>query len=737
MPTPTNPSRGPLTSGLHPIIFPLGITTFLMSASTLRPPDAEVQLVKNPPVTDEYHGVKVEDAHRWLEEAGDPAVKAWTVAQNLTTRTHLDALTDRGEVKARLTDMFARVAPSYGDLVSQDERIFALKFQPPKEQSLLVVLSSVNDLSSERVVLDPNEIEPRGQVALDWYVPSPDGKQVAVSLSEHGSEEGTLYFYNTETGRVSDESISRVQCPTGGGSAAWTPDGKSIYYTRYPRTGEKPAKDLDFYQQIYRHQLGTSETEDVYSIGRDFPYIALTSLKTSRDGRWLLATVANGDGGEYAHHVLDMLADVSASWREFTSFSDGVKSADFGCDSEFLYLRSVKNAPRGRILRMKLDGSMSLDEASIIVPEDGAVIESFTVTSSYLYVVDLIGGPSRIRRFDLAGENRCELPIGSGCGVSQIVALTNCDDEDRILYRQSSFTKPDAWWRYDPKLKDGEGDSVITALANTAPVDFSDIEVVREFAVSKDGTRIPLNIVRRKGTVLDGKNPTLLYGYGGYGHSLRPQFNFTQRLWFDRGGIYVAANIRGGGEYGEEWHLNGNLTRKQNVFDDFAACAHHLIDGGYTCPEKLAVEGRSNGGLLMGAFLTQHPGLARAVVAHVGIFDMLRVELDPNGAFNITEFGTVKNQEQFHALHAYSPYHNVVNGTKYPSVMFLAGERDGRVNPSNSRKMTARLQEATASENPILVRLSSGSGHGMGTSLTERIAEHVDVITFLYRQLEM
>ena len=183
--------------------------------------------------------------------------------------------------------------------------------------------------------------------------------------------------------------------------------------------------------------------------------------------------------------------------------------------------------------------------------------------------------------------------------------------------------------------------------------------------------------------------------------------------------------------------MNGNLTRKQNVFDDFAACAHHLIDGGYTCPEKLAVEGRSNGGLLMGAFLTQHPDLARAVVAHVGMYDMLRVELDPNGAFNITEFGTVKDPEQFHALHAYSPYHNVVNGTMYPSVMFLAGERDGRVNPSNSRKMTARLQEATASENPILVRLSSGSGHGMGTSLTERIAEHVDVITFLYRQLEM
>ena len=708
-----------------------------MPASILRPPDAELAVARSLPVMDDYHGVKVVDAHRWLEDGDTQAVKGWTNAQNLSTRAYLDALADKGEVDARLTDMFARIAPSYSGLVSRGGRIFALKFQPPKQQNLLVVLASVDDLSSEKVVLDPNVIAPLGHVALDWFVPSPDGKQVAVSLSEHGSEEGTLYFYDTETGQVLGESIPRVQYPTGGGCAAWTPDGKAIYYTRYPRPGEKPAEDLNFYQQIYRHQFGTPESEDTYSAGQDFPSIALTSLKTSCDGRWLLATVANGDGGEYAHHVLDLLAGVSAPWRQFTCFTDGVKGADFSCDSESLYLRSVKDAPRGKILRLPLDGSMALEDASIIVPEGGAVIENFTLTTAYLYVVDLIGGPSRIRRFDLSGESCGELPISPGCGVSHLVALTDCNDDDRVVYRQTCYIEPDAWWLYDPKRNGGMGESVITGLVNTAPVDFSDIEVVREFAVSKDGTRIPINIMRRVGTVLDGKNPTLLYGYGGYGHSLRPQFNFTQRLWFDRGGVYVAANIRGGGEFGEEWHLNGNLTRKQNVFDDFAACAHHLIDGGYTCPQKLAVEGRSNGGLLMGAFLTQHPNLARAVVAHVGMYDMLRVELDPNGAFNITEFGSVKTLDQFHALHAYSPYHHVEDGTKYPSVLLLAGERDGRVNPAHSRKMTARLQEATASENPILVRLSSGSGHGIGTSLSERIAEHVDVITFLYRQLEM
>jgi prolyl oligopeptidase len=276
-----------------------------------------------------------------------------------------------------------------------------------------------------------------------------------------------------------------------------------------------------------------------------------------------------------------------------------------------------------------------------------------------------------------------------------------------------------------------------TALFNTSPVDFSDIEAVREFAISKDGTKVPINILRRKGTPLDGSNPALLYAYGGYGHCMRPNFNFEHRLWFDCGGIYVVANIRGGGEYGEEWHLAGNLTKKQNVFDDFAACAEHLIQRGYTRAEKLAVEGGSNGGLLMGAFLTQHPQLARAVVAHVGLYDMLRVELDPNGAFNVTEFGTVKDPAQFRALHAYSPFHQVKNGTPYPAVFFLAGETDGRVNPAHSRRMTAALQSATSSGNPVLARFSSASGHGMGTALSEKIAQKADVLAFLFDQLGM
>jgi prolyl oligopeptidase len=278
-----------------------------------------------------------------------------------------------------------------------------------------------------------------------------------------------------------------------------------------------------------------------------------------------------------------------------------------------------------------------------------------------------------------------------------------------------------------------------TALAAKSPADFSKDEVVREFATSQDGTKIPLNILRPKKAKLDGQNPVLLYGYGGYGVNLSPGFSAARSLWLDHGGIYVVANLRGGGEFGEEWHKAGSLTNKQNVFDDFAACAQYLIDKKYTQPSKLAVQGASNGGLLMGAFLTQHPGLARAVVAQVGIYDSLRTELEPNGAFNVTEFGTVQNLDQFKALYAYSPYHHVLDGTRYPSVLLMTGDHDGRVNPYNSRKMAARLQASSRDPfpSPVYLRTTASAGHGFGTALDERIAQEADAWAFLYDQLEM
>ncbi len=680
------------------------------------------------PADSTYHGVKVAEDYRWLEDGESPEVKAWTEAQNKFTRAHLDALPERAGIEARLTELYSKDTPSHSGLVSRPGRLFALKFQPPKQQRLLVSLTSADDLASEKVVLDPNEIEPKGQVAMDWFVPSPDGKLVAVCLSEHGSEEGMLHFYRTETGEHLPDRIARVQYPTGGGSVAWTPDGAAVFYTRYPRQGEKPEVDLNFFQQIWFHKLGTPDSADVYSAGADFPRIAEIELATSKGGRHVLATVANGDGGEFAHYVRET-KEGAAAWRQLTKFEDEVKDVVFSEDGASLYLRSVKDAPRGKVLRLPVDGGGALAAAEVIVPEGDGVIEGLIPTKSFLFVLDLAGGPSRVRQFDLDGKNGKTLPLSATSGVAQLLAV----EGDRILLRETSYTAPAAWFHYDPAapvLKK-------TGLFNTSPVDFSDIEAVREFAVSRDGTKVPVNILKRKGTKLDGNNPALLTGYGGYGLSRRPQFSFDDRLWFDRGGIWVEANLRGGGEYGESWHLAGNLTKKQNVFDDFAACARHLVERGYTKPEKLAIEGGSNGGLLMGAMLTQHPELVRAVVAHVGIYDMLRVELEPNGAFNVTEFGTVKDPALFQAIHAYSPYHRVVDGGKYPAVFFLAGEKDGRVNPYNSRKMTARLQAASSSGNPVLVRLSAASGHGMGTPLKEKIAQQADVFAFLFEQLGM
>jgi prolyl oligopeptidase len=388
-------------------------------------------------VTDEYHGVKVEDDYQWLENDADPAVKTWSDAQNQRTRAYIDKLPDRATIEKQLTDWFAKTSPSYSGLVSRPGILFAMKFQPPKQQQMLVTLASADDLKSEKMVLDPNALDAKGTTAIDWFMPSRDGKYVAISISQGGSEDGTLHVYETATGRASPDSIAHVQYPTAGGSAAWNADGTGIYYTRFPRKGERPDADLNFYQQIYFHKLGTPDTEDTYSLGKDFPRIAEIKLEASRDGKYILATVANGDGGDFAHYLLGP----DGKWKQITQFSDQIKAVRFGRDNA-LYLLSRAGAPRGKILRLSLDNP-ELASATTIVQSGDAVIQFMEPTGDALHVGDLLGGPSQIRRFRLDGKGKTLIPIPKISAVSEMESL----EDNALLFRDVSYTEPAAWFK--------------------------------------------------------------------------------------------------------------------------------------------------------------------------------------------------------------------------------------------------------------------------------------------------
>ncbi len=685
-------------------------------------------VAKKEKVEDTFHGVTVREEYRWLEDAGSADVKAWSDAQNQYARDHLSKLPARARLRARLKEILGARSVSHHHLQVRGDRVFAMKRQPPREQPFLVVLPALQKPDRARVLLDPLDLDPKGTTAIDWYVPSPDGKLVAVSLSKVGSEAGDLHVYDVEKGKEVDTVIPRVHNGTAGGHVAWAPDGKGYYYTRYPRGKERPKEDLDFYQQLYYHELGTPTEKDRYELGKDLPRIAEIRVQMHNATGRLLCTVQNGDGGEFAHYV----RSPDGKWRQFAGFKDRLVQATWGSAGD-LYIVSRDGAPRGKIVRIDFS-TLDVKKPTVVVPEGkDSIVTDFwgkpTVLpmKSRLYVLYQQGGPSTVKAFDLAGS-----PVQGprAFAVARVEELTPLDGDD-LVYAVGSFTEPTAQYHSDARAQ------ITNKLPLTSPaaVSFADIEVIREFATSRDGTKVPVSILKPKAAKLDGKNPCLVTGYGGYGLNIEPTFRPEYRVLFDAGFVIAVANLRGGGEYGEAWHTAGCLTRKQNVFDDFAAVLRHMIDQKYTNSERLAILGASNGGLLMGATLTQHPELMKCVVSHVGIYDMLRVELSPNGAFNVPEFGTVKDEAQLRALLAYSPYHNVKDGTKYPAVLFLTGANDPRVDPMQSRKMTARLQAATASKAPILLRTSETAGHGLDTSLSERIEEESDVYAFLLSQL--
>ena len=676
------------------------------------------------PVTETHHGVEVVDPYRWLEDSRSPEVKAWTEAQGAAARAYLEGLPGAKEIREQVKAIVLARSPSWFSLVERKGAFFAMKSDPARQQPVLVWMGSPDDVARERVLLDPSVLDPTGRTNVDWFVPSPDGKKVAVSLSQGGTESGDLQVFDVATMKPVGERIPRVQGGTAGGSVAWNRDGSGFWYTRYPRDGERPAADLPFFQQVWFHALGQPGATDRKELGDELPRIAEITLRARRDGKWILALVKNGDGGEVE---LWLRPGGKGSWTRISRFADRAVDGEFGDGAE-LFLLSRKDAPRGRILRLPLPprGADPLAGARVVVPEGSEAILGMEVARDRIYVATIDGGPSRLRMYGLTGKPLGEVPVLPVSAVGQVVPVAGRG----ILFQNQSWVDPLAWYAFDP----AKGKVTKTRLATTSPVDLSGSEAVRGWATSKDGTRVPVDVLRMKGTKLDGDRPTILYGYGGYGVNETPHYSPILALWILNGGVYANAVLRGGGEFGEEWHLAGNLTRKQNVFDDFFAIAEWLVKEGYTRPERLAILGGSNGGLLVNAVLTQHPQAFRAAASMVGISDMIRVEATPNGAFNVTEFGSVKDPEQFRALYAYSPYHHVVDGTRYPAVLLTAGEGDPRVDSWHAKKMAARLQEATTSGLPVVLRIS-GWGHGIGSSRDERIAQTADLWTFFFAEL--
>lgn len=672
---------------------------------------------------DTHHGVAVEDPYRWLEKSNSWAVKSWSFAQNAVTRDYIERLPQWLPIANRLTQLTKVENTDFDGLRFVGSKGFVWFQDPARHQRPVLAGMTGMDRKTLKEILDPQRF---GDAAtIDWFVPSPNGHLVAVSVSENGTESGTLRIIDLRSGKEADRPIERVQQATAAGSVAWRSDSSGFWYTRYP-------PDSLFHQRVYYHRLGQDAAHDRMILGPELPRIAEIDLDNGNGTKPLIASVANGDGGEFEHFLIP---DDGTPVR-LATFGDRVAYVATAPDRS-LYFASFKDAPRGRILTLP-PGQTALDKAQEIIPQgplsllpvQDRKVRPLVVTATRIYVSVVDGGPIGVGIFDRKGKPIGSLPSPDLASVGPVLPV----GDGQVAYGVETFFTPFRYRLYDEPT----GVASDTWLTKAATLDFSDAVLTREYAIADDGARIPVTIVGRKDVERNGKAPLLLYGYGGYGLVQSPfALTASHRVWLDGGGVYALANIRGGGEYGPEWHRAGNLTRKNRAFADFAAIATHLVARGWADPQRLAFRGASNGGLLMGAMLAHYPGLARAIVSEVGFYDSLRTELFPNGEFNVTEFGTVADPEQFRALHAYSPYHRLAKGTKFPSVLLTTDEDDNRVEAMQSRKMAAALQWANGGDNPILLRTSSGTGHGVGQSIDATIADKADVYAFLFAQLGM
>jgi prolyl oligopeptidase len=693
---------------------------------------AQAQLPKTPvrEVTDDYFGTKVVDPYRWLENTTDAEVIAWMKAQNDYTREQLARIPGRDQLLERIKSL-DNAGAAVADLQVWGGRFFYLKTEPGSDNRKLCVRDGVS--APERVLVDPEKIVNADgkHSSIDFFGPSPDGKYVAYGISLGGSESSVLHIVESASGTVLPDTVDRAEF----GRPTWLPDARSFFYTRTQKLAEDAPPTARYQKlRVYRHTLGGDPDNEPVVFGYDvnssvkvseddFPVVAFSPAAPG----FLVGLVVHGVKREFDLYTVPFDANPGSKtpWKKVADTTDNITS--FDVHGEQLFLLSHMQASRFKLLRTSL-AAPDLAHATVVVPASEAVIVGISIASDALYIQDLDGGIGRLRRLSYGGSapERVALPFEGA-----IQSLVTNPVEPGAWLELTSWVKSPLWYALDSK----SGKLTDTGLVPPSPVDYSQIEAEEVKAKSADGTMVPLSIVHKRGMKLDGSHPTWLEAYGAYGITIDPSFRPTLLAFFERGGVFAVAHARGGGEFGEDWHLAGQKLTKQHTIDDMLAGALYLIEHEYTSGARLAGEGTSAGGVTIGGSITQRPELFGAALIRVGDSDSLRSELMASGPANIPEFGTVKEPDGFKALYAMDAYVHVKPGTKYPAVLLTTGMNDPRVASWQAAKMAARLQASTTSGKPVLLRVEYDAGHGMGSTKSQRDVELADEISFLFWQL--
>ena len=666
--------------------------------------------------TDHYHGVEVPDPYRPLENADSLESRKWIEEQNKLTFNYLGSIPERKKINERLTKLWNY--EKYGVPYREGGRYFFSKNTGLQNQSVLYTGAELP--GTPKVVLDPNTLSKDGTTAVTGTDVTDDGKLLAYGLAMAGSDWQEWRVRDIETGKDLDDHIKWIKFS----GASWKRDGSGFFYSRYDEPTEDQLKAANYFHKIYFHKLGTPQSEDVLVYERPDHKDWLMNGDVSEDGRYLIINISQGSDPRNRVFYKD-LSKPEASVVELLNKADAEYSF-LGNDGSVFWFRTNLNAPRGRIVAID---TQKPDDIRELVKESEEKLESVQLVGERFIANYLKDAHSMVRLFELSGKPAGDIALP---GLGTASGFTGKRRETETFYSYVSYTEPPTVFRHD--LKTGK-----SAVLFRPKVDFDSGEFMTEqvFYDSKDGTRVPMFLTYRKGLKKDGTNPTLLYGYGGFDSSLTPAFSPSTAAWLQMGGVYAVANLRGGGEYGEEWHRAGTKLRKQNVFDDFIAAGEWLIGRKITSTPKLAISGRSNGGLLVGAVLNQRPELWGAALPGVGVMDMLRFQKFTIGWAWTSDYGSSDNKEEFEALYKYSPLHNVKPGTKYPPTLITTADHDDRVFPGHSFKYAAAMQAAQAGAAPVLIRIETRAGHGAGKPTTKQIEDTTDQLAFLVKNLGM